>query len=160
MLLSSFWKPFYPRGRSFLWKVSDADIAHVKLQESPPGALMCSPLRVLRWCQRGGILLSSLRGTCFLLSHDSQLRQTLPHVTEYTQRQWSARWAHTKPAQTHTYSRYIKQTGRGWDTCIAAPPFQGNLEGRVHSGRADCQILLFFSWAGVMTTTHSHDLFC
>lgn len=106
MLLSSFWKPFYPRGRSFLWKVSDADIAHVKLQESPPGALMCPPLRVLRWCQRGASCCprSGEPVSSWVMTPSSG---RLFLMLQNTHRDNGAHVGHTSSRHKHTHIRVI-----------------------------------------------------
>lgn len=102
-----------------------------------------------------GILLSPAQENLFPPESWLPLRDTLPHVTEYTRRQWHTSWAHIKQAEhSHILMLLNKQAGRGWDTCIVPFPFKGDLD--VYSDKT--QILLCFSSTGVVKMTHPRDL--
>lgn len=94
------------------------------------------------------------QGTCFLL-RPSQLRHTVPRVTEYTQQTMAdTLGAHNAETITHISSLYQPGRQSGDQTpasCLLA--FRGKLWQLRSSGRA-CQIFLFFGSADVFKTSH------
>lgn len=114
--------------------------------------------RGLGWYQWGHcILLPALMRPGFLRSRGSQLRQTLAHVTEYTERQWRARCSRIEPAQNRqTYILVVlKQTEQGWNTCIKAPPCQRNLCTQAERS-VRCCFFFFCSVQQVLWRLHIH----